>query len=73
MTLQTKHRKTCPDCKRGTTHAAFWREWYGLDSTCLGCGRKWADGEWVQLGFYRHARRDNINAARARWKRGIIR
>lgn len=64
-------RKHCPDCKRDSFIAWFHQEWYGVDQTCLRCGRQWQDGEWCPLAFYRHARRDNIRAAKKRWRRGL--
>jgi ribosomal protein L37AE/L43A len=63
-----KHRSMCPDCKKRTTKIGFFQEWYGWTVTCLGCGRKWQDGEWMPLGFYRTARQDNIDRAKKRWK-----
>ena len=62
-------RRYCLDCKVNSYAACFFEEWYGWDSTCLKCGREWCDGEWMALGFYRHARRDNIDGARRRWRR----
>ena len=55
------HRLKCPDCKKNTFFVSFYYEWYGASSTCLKCGRRYNDGEWVTLPFYRYARRDNIN------------
>lgn len=48
---------------------SFHYMWYGWDSTCIRCGRQWMDGEWMELDFYRYARRDNINTAKSHWRR----
>jgi hypothetical protein len=58
----------CPDCGKPSIHLVFGFEWYGPDRTCLRCGRRWSDGEWMPLDFYRHARRDNIRSAIRRWR-----
>jgi hypothetical protein len=29
----------------------FFTPWYGWDSTCLKCGRKWCDDYWMELPF----------------------
>ena len=59
----------CPDCKTWTRFINFTYEWYGTNSICLRCGRRWSDGEWMPLEFYRYARRDNIAAAKRVWRR----
>jgi hypothetical protein len=64
-------RKICPDCKQKSVFIHFFQEWYGWDSTCLNCGRRWCDGEWMPFAFYRNARKDSIESARMRWKRGL--
>jgi len=61
----------CPDCKKRTRFLAFFTEWYGSDATCIRCGRHWADGEWIALDFHRWARQENIDAAKARWRRFV--
>lgn len=63
-----KIRNMCPDCKKRTYKLVTHQEWYGVDVTCLSCGRNWQDGEWVALDFYRFARRDNISRAKTIWK-----
>ncbi len=65
------YRRICLDCGKKSVFVAFFQEWYGWDTTCLRCGRSWADGEWMPLEFYRYARKDSISSARKRWKRGI--
>jgi len=60
----------CPDCGRYTRFAHFHMTWQGWDSTCLRCGRRWGDGEWLPLDFSRYARRDSIDSAKRRWKSG---
>jgi hypothetical protein len=69
--LRKAHRQVCPDCKKKSIFVSFYQEWYGWDTTCLRCGRKWSDGEWMPFEFYRNARKDSIKSARARWKRGL--
>jgi len=59
----------CPDCGKWTRFLSFFTEWHGWDSTCLRCGREWHDGEWATLAFSRFARRDNIEAAKKRYRR----
>jgi ribosomal protein L37AE/L43A len=58
----------CPDCKKESLHLIFCYEWYGPERTCLRCGRKWSDGHWMPLAFYRYARRDNIRSAKRHWR-----
>ena len=60
---------TCPDCKRRTRMLQFFTPWYGWDSTCLRCGRKWCDGEWMPLEFARGARKTNIQRAKERFRK----
>lgn len=60
---------TCPDCKRRTRFIAFHVEWYGWDSTCLRCGRRWQNGEWMHLDFVRGSRQKSVQRAKARWCR----
>lgn len=61
----------CVDCKKRTRFIGFFTEYYGWDDTCLRCGRRWADGEWMLLPSARHARRDSINAVKIRWRRFV--
>jgi len=65
------HKENCPDCKKDSFFLSFFENWYGWDKTCLRCGRRWSDGEWMPLNFYRYARRDSIEAAKKRWRRGV--
>lgn len=58
----------CPDCKKRTRVLSFHVPWYGWDSTCLRCGRRWCDGEWMPLDFVRGSRRKSIDAAKRRWR-----
>ena len=62
---------TCPDCKKRTRFLTWFYEWYGTDATCLRCGRKWQDAEWMPLPFMRGARKNNIDEAKDRWRRGM--
>lgn len=59
----------CPDCKKRTRFLSFFTPWYGDDATCLRCGRRWSDGEWMPLPFMRGAREDSRNRAKAYWRR----
>jgi hypothetical protein len=59
----------CPDCKQATIFVGFFQEWYGWTETCIRCGRRFADGEWLELEFSREARRDNIKSAIETWGR----
>lgn len=59
----------CSDCKKRTRFLVFFQEWYGIDATCLRCGRQFNEEGWNPLAFYRYARRDNILAAKKRWRR----
>jgi hypothetical protein len=65
------HSGHCPDCKRNSRFIGLFYEWYGWDTTCLRCGRRWSDGEWMPLPFYQHARRDSIASAKSHWRRGV--
>lgn len=60
--------ETCPDCGKRTRFIEFFTPWYGWDSTCIRCGRKWADGEWLPLPFVRGARQKNIDTAKGFWR-----
>lgn len=62
-------KKVCLDCKKESLFIGVSYEWYGSDATCLRCGRKWCDGEWMPPGFYRNARRDSKRAAKAAYRR----
>jgi hypothetical protein len=64
-------RQICPDCKKMSYFVGFYQEWYGVDETCMRCGREWSDKEWIPLEFSRFARKNNIVSARKRWKRGL--
>ena len=59
----------CLDCKKPTRFLTIMYEWYGPDATCVRCGRRWSDGEWMPLTFERHARRRSIKAAVYAWRR----
>lgn len=67
-TAKRAHGTTCPDCRRRTWLLQFFTPWYGWHSTCLRCGREWADGEWLRLDFVRGVRQRNIEAAKKRWR-----
>lgn len=58
----------CPDCKRRSRFLAFFYEWHGWNQTCIRCGRRWCDGEWMPLEFVRGARKDSIERAKKLWR-----
>jgi len=58
----------CPDCKKRTRMLQFFTPWYGWDSTCIKCGRKWQDGEWTRLNFERKARAKSVKSAKKLWR-----
>ena len=47
----------------------FFTPWYGWGSTCMRCGREFADGEWLALPFARGVRKRNIDAAKRKWRK----
>lgn len=59
----------CPDCKKRTRFIVFYTDYYGIDSTCMRCGREWQDGEWCALPFIRGIRRLNIEEAKKKFRR----
>ena len=61
-------RSECPDCKKNSYFVTFYYEWYGLESTCMRCGRQFNEDGGQDLLFYRYARRDNKNSVRKFWK-----
>lgn len=58
----------CPDCKQRTRFIGFAYEWHGDDQTCLKCGRRFSDGEWMPLAFTPQSRQKSIAAAKKRWR-----
>lgn len=58
----------CGDCKKRSRFIHIFTPWYGWDSTCLKCGRSWADGEWMALPFMRGSRQRNIDYAKKRYR-----
>ena len=62
-------RKHCPDCGKRSYFACFFQNWYGWSSTCMRCGRRFEDGEWMPLAFMPKSREVNKSEARKRWKR----
>ena len=61
-------KTTCPSCNRPTLMIGISYEYYGVDVTCIRCGRNWKGGEWMPLDFFRHARRDNIRRAKRAYR-----
>lgn len=59
---------TCLDCKKRTRFLTFFTPWYGIDSTCIRCGRQWQDGQWMGLEFARRSRALNVENAKKRWR-----
>jgi len=68
-TAKTIHACVCPDCKKRTRMLQFFTPWYGMDATCLRCGRGWQDGEWMPLEFVRQSRQKSIDRAKALWRK----
>ena len=68
-TAKRAKAETCPDCKRRTRMLEFFTPWYGWTCTCIRCGRKWIDGEWMPLPFMRGARQHEIDRAKDHWRR----
>jgi hypothetical protein len=58
----------CPDCGKRTRMIQLFYDYYGWDSTCIKCGRQWADGEWLALDFCRGVRQRNIQQAKERFR-----
>lgn len=54
------HSGTCPDCGKRTRFIGITYLWYGSDSCCLRCGRRWSDGEWMPLHFEPQSRQKSI-------------
>jgi len=46
----------------------FFTPWYGWHSTCIRCGRRWCDGEWMPLPFMRGARKQSVDEAKKAWR-----
>lgn len=62
-------RGICLDCKQDAWFALFHMPWYGWDRTCLNCGRRWQDGEWLPLAFERQSRKNSIDRTKERFYR----
>lgn len=69
VTRKSRHAGVCLDCEKRTRFLSFFTPWYGWDSTCLRCGRRWSDGEWMRLAFEPQSRQKSIDAAKRRWRR----
>jgi len=61
--------ESCPDCEQRTWMITFCFEWYGADATCIRCGRKWCDSEWMPLDFVRQSRQKSIDSAKRYYRR----
>jgi hypothetical protein len=59
----------CPDCGKRSRFLCWLYEWYGWEKTCIKCGRRWADGEWMPLEFERGARQKSIARAKEKWRK----
>ena len=58
-------RLRCPNCKPFQVAAvAAFQEWYGWMVTCLRCGERFEDGEWLPRPCERGWRLDSIARAR---------
>lgn len=64
------NRIDCIDktCKKNVFGASFFQEWYGWTTTCLNCGRQYANETMLQLDFARGIRRHNIESAKRTWR-----
>ena len=62
-------RMDCPTCERRTFGVHAFQEWYGWDSTCLGCGDSWQDGEMLERPFRPRWREESKAAARELYRR----
>ena len=61
---KSAHVAECLDCKKRTRMLSFFTPYHGWQSTCILCGRKWCDGEWMDLPFVRGSRQKSIDAAK---------
>lgn len=60
----------CPDCKmKRARFIVLAYDWYGADQTCLNCGRRWSDGQWMPLDFVRGSRQKSIAQAKKAFRR----
>lgn len=59
----------CADCKKRTRFLSYFIPWYGWDTTCIKCGRRWIDGEWMDLPFIRSSRERSIDRAKKTFRR----
>lgn len=60
---------TCADCQRYAPFTVLFTPYYGAELTCLRCGRRWSDGEWMALYFVRQSRQLSIAQAKKSWRR----
>lgn len=65
----TLPRLYCIHCKRDTDFVAAFQEWYGWNCTCLMCGERRTDNEWMERPFEPRWRKKNIAAAKVLWRR----
>ena len=62
------HITKCPDCGRRTIMLQFYNSWYGWESTCIKCGRKWINSEWMPLPWEPGIRKRRIKEAKKKWR-----
>jgi hypothetical protein len=62
-------RIKCPNCRPFQCAAVgAFQEWYGWYVTCLRCGERFADGEWMPRPAERGWRQDSIRSARRQYR-----
>lgn len=61
-------RHYCPTCNKRQFAVSFFQEWYGWDSTCIGCGDGWQDGEMKERPFERSWRKRRIEQAKQTYR-----
>ena len=59
----------CPNCERRRPFMAWFEEWYGWTQTCLKCGDRFADGEWLARPFRPRWRKEHIESAKKFYRR----
>ncbi len=69
----TLPRIFCFHCDRKTDFVTAFQEWYGWSGTCLNCGERFQDDEWIARPFQPRWRKENIAEAKALWATRIQR
>ena len=72
VAFEARRIRYCPtEDKRRRSYERF-QHWYGWESTCLGCGDRWQDGEMGSRPFMRGWRKDAIARAKGHWDRVTV-